>query len=149
MAIIDLVRAMAKVEGYGANPNNRPTKNKNPGDVEYHDWMVNKYHVLGSDGRFAIFPNEDEGFKCMVDILSGPSYKNLTLEQIIVKWNDGNAYKAASQSSLQYLKLVCEFTGMKATDIPTQELVNEEVEFTKNITHNIGIVTPQERSIVT
>src|ERR1700743_2101098 len=100
--VMDLIKAMARVEGFGADPKNRPTRNNNPGDLEYHDWMVHKYKVLGTDGRFAIFANPDQGYAAMADIICGATYRNLTLEQIIIRWNEGSQIKIPSQSSLEY-----------------------------------------------
>ena len=140
--IEELAKAMAKVEGFGANPDNRPTRNNNPGNIEYHDWLAQKYKLLGSDGRFAIFATVGEGFRAMVDILKGPSYHHLTILQIITRWNGTN-----QTNNQHYCNLVCEFTGFKPTDIPTDELVKQQVAYNKQVTHNLGIVSEKDRKV--
>ena len=140
---LELAKAMAKVEGFDASKDNRPTRNNNPGNIEYHDWLTQKYKVLGSDGRFAIFANVDEGYKAMVDILSGPGYRNLTIQQMITRWNGTN-----QSNNKHYCDLVCEFTGFKPTDIPSTEMQAKLVSQTKQATHNLGINTPEQKKVI-
>ena len=53
--------------------------------------------AVGSDGRFAIFPNEDMGRKAADALLKGQGYANLNIKDAINKWappseNNTDAY---------------------------------------------------------
>src|SRR3954451_16726422 len=133
--IEEMAKAMARVEGFGAKPDNRPTRNNNPGNLEYHDWMVHKYKLKGTDGRFAIFVTPEDGWKAMIDILSGPGYRNLTLKQVITRWNGTN-----ERNNQHYINLVCQFTGFKPDDVPSTKLNNLEIARNKSLTHDLGVV---------
>lgn len=51
--------AIAKAEGFGANPNNLPTRNHNPGDLEIGDIGY------GTDQSKTIFPNDVAGWNAL------------------------------------------------------------------------------------
>ena len=74
----------------------RNWRNNNPGNIEYGPF-AQKMGAVGSDGRFAIFPNEDMGRKAADALLKGQGYANLNIKDAINKWappseNDTNAY---------------------------------------------------------
>ena len=111
--MMKLLEAMAKVEGFYANSihKNRPQKNNNPGDI-----MAGKFTQahgsIGSDGRFAIFPDVLTGFKCMAALLKSSTYRGLTIEKALTKWAPPN-----ENATKQYIATICKLTGLKSTDI--------------------------------
>ena len=74
----------------------RNWRNNNPGNIEYGPF-AQKLGAVGSDGRFAIFPNEDMGRKAADALLKGQGYANLNIKDAINKWappseNNTDAY---------------------------------------------------------
>ncbi len=64
----------------------RSWRNNNPGNIEYGPY-AKKAGAVGSDGRFAIFPDYQTGRKAQETLLFDSSgYRNLTLQQAIAKW---------------------------------------------------------------
>ena len=104
-----LLEGMAKMEGFG-RPNARPTKNNNPGDLEYGPF-AKAHGAIGTDGRFAIFPDPATGFSAMRALLQ-TKYGGMTLEDALNKY----APPVENQTNV-YLKDVCSFVGCQPTDI--------------------------------
>lgn len=78
-----LPEAIARMEGwYDTGVPNRPQRNLNPGDLEWHPWMASFGAVKG-DPRFAIFPSADQGFAALRHLLQFPLYKGKTISQAI------------------------------------------------------------------
>lgn len=79
----------------------RSWRNNNPGNIEYGDF-AKKFGALGTDGRFAIFPDEESGRKAKDNLIfesdrakrlstkgdygSGIGYKDKTLSQAITAY---------------------------------------------------------------
>ena len=106
-------QAFARMEGFyveGPTPN-RPQRNHNPGDIEYGIFATH-FGATGTDGRFAIFPDDETGMFCLITLLSGPVYRNLTLEAGINKY----APPVENQTN-EYVALVCQWSGRQPTDI--------------------------------
>ena len=104
-----LLEAMARMEGFG-KPGTRPTRNHNPGDLEYGSFSVS-HGATGTDGRFAIFPSDDVGFEAMRALLV-KHYSGLTLEQALNKYAP-----PAENNTNVYLENVCKWVGCNPTDI--------------------------------
>jgi hypothetical protein len=104
-----LLQAMAKQEGFYAS-GTRPQRNHNPGDLEYHQFAIN-HGATGSDGRYAIFPDDDTGFAAM-RILLLEHYKGLTLQQALDKY----APPAENETNI-YLQHVCAWAECQPTDL--------------------------------
>ena len=102
----DEAGGFASAEGFfdkGKIPN-RPQRNHNPGDVEYGDFAI-RHGATGSDGRFAIFPDDETGMAALRALLSSPGYAGLTTEQKIQKYapsseNNTDAYIASVRQFL-------------------------------------------------
>ena len=117
-----LLQAIAREEGFYA-PGSRPSRNCNPGDLNFEPWEESfgaKLETpLGSEeARFACFPSVTEGFAAMRHLLL-TEYAGLTLEAALNKWappSDGNDTSA-------YLASVSEWTGMSANTILTADLI--------------------------
>jgi hypothetical protein len=76
-----LIQAIAREEGYYVF-GSRPQRNANPGDLEWHPWMQ-RFGSKAGDPRFAIFPNEDEGFDALRHLLGFPIYKGKTIAEFV------------------------------------------------------------------
>jgi hypothetical protein len=105
---LTLIEAMARMEGFG-KPDTRPTRNNNPGDLEYGPF-AQAHGATGTDGRFAIFPDAETGFAAMKALLQ-QKYGGMTLEAAL------NIYAPPIENQTnQYLSDVCEMTGCEPTD---------------------------------
>ena len=79
-------------------------RNRNPGNIKYGQWAKD-HGAIGTDGTFAVFPDEATGTAAQKALLTGDGYKNLTISQMVDKWSpladkgntpEGNAaYKKA------------------------------------------------------
>jgi hypothetical protein len=107
--MMTFLQAIARQEGFYA-AGTRPARNLNPGDIEYGRFAV-AHGATGTDGRFAIFPDEETGFAAMKALFQG-GYAGLTVTQAIEKWappfenNDDN-----------YISHVCSWVGCQPTDL--------------------------------
>lgn len=64
----------------------RSWRNNNPGNIEYGDF-ARRYGAIGTDGRFAIFPDEATGQRARAALIfNGDKYRNLTLTQAIERY---------------------------------------------------------------
>lgn len=64
----------------------RSWRNNNPGNIEYGDF-ARRYGAIGTDGRFAIFPDEATGQRARSALIfNGDKYRNLTLTQAIERY---------------------------------------------------------------
>lgn len=104
-----LLEAMAKQEGFGV-PNTRPTKNHNPGDLEYHQFAI-KHGAIGTDGRYAIFPDDKTGFNAMRELLR-LHYAGMTLKDALDKY----APPIENETNV-YLQHVCAWAECQPTDL--------------------------------
>lgn len=74
----------------------RNWRNNNPGNIEAGSFATGQGGI-GSDGRFAIFPDMPTGRKALSTLLTSRSYIALTIEQAMERYappteNDTNAY---------------------------------------------------------
>ena len=79
-----------------------PFRDNNPGDIKSGDFAT-RHGAIGSDKGIAIFPNAATGSQALHTLLSGPSYKNLTVDQAVKRFappneNDTAAYQASVRS---------------------------------------------------
>jgi len=78
---------------------NHPFRDNNPGDIGYGK-TARSHGAVGQDGKVAIFPNSDAGFEALGELLTGPLYRNLSMDDAIAQYappseNDTAAYQAA------------------------------------------------------
>jgi hypothetical protein len=84
------------------NGGSRAWRNNNPGNIEAGD-RANRYGAVGSDGRFAVFPDEATGHAAH-EMLLKDRYSDKTIDQAVAAWapeKDGNntaAYQAFVQN---------------------------------------------------
>jgi len=74
----------------------RAWRNNNPGNIEYGKFAKD-HGAIGTDGRFAIFPNEKAGTAALSSKLKSATYSSLTIRDAIHKYappfeNDTKAY---------------------------------------------------------
>lgn len=90
---------------YEASGGSRAWRNNNPGNLEYGKFTRNN-GAIGTDGRFAIFPDAATGFNAMAGLLATSSYQKLTIEGAI------NRYAPPNENNVEnYLKSVERQTG--------------------------------------
>ena len=105
-----ICEAIARVEGFNLSPSNRPTRNNNPGDIEWGKFA----QAHGADreevaafGRFAHFPDVATGFAALKALLQTPGYKGKTVAETI------NRYAPPVENNTNnYVALVCQWTGL-------------------------------------
>jgi hypothetical protein len=81
----------------------RNWRNNNPGNIMYGDFAVSM-GAIGTDGRFAIFPDMEMGYKAADALMKSKNYQNLTIGDAIKKWappseNDTGAYQRTFQKA--------------------------------------------------
>ena len=67
----------------------RNWRNNNPGNIEYGPFAI-KYGAIGSDGRFAIFPSEEQGRMAQDALLKSKNYASLSLSDAIKRYAPSN-----------------------------------------------------------
>jgi hypothetical protein len=76
-------------------------RNNNPGNIESGPF-TRTHGAIGSDGRFAVFPNEATGMAAIVALLRSRYYSGQSIAEVIKKYappneNDTRAYIARVQ----------------------------------------------------
>ena len=94
---------------YEKSGGSRAWRNNNPGNLEYGKF-TKANGAIGTDGRFAIFPDTNTGLNAIVALFSTPSYQNLTIENAI------NRYAPPIENNVEnYLKSIENQTGFLRT----------------------------------
>jgi hypothetical protein len=109
MEVVTLVEAIAREEGFYV-PGTRAERNNNPGNIEYGSFAAH-HGATGSDGRFAVFPDNATGFAALRELLM-IHYAGMTLEAALNKFAPPFENDVSS-----YLLNVCQWTGAAPTDI--------------------------------
>lgn len=128
---MNFLQAVAREEGFYAS-GSRPQRNLNPGDLEYHPWMIPYKATLepapknGKPARFAKFPTADDGFACMLALFHHPAvfkgegagrrlvtgYLGATVEEGLNEW----APAGENEPSI-YIARVCLWANCKPDDL--------------------------------
>lgn len=125
-APLTLMEAIARMEGFGADPNNIPTRCNNPGDIIAGSF-ANKYGAIpeaadphcSSDKpfRYAVFPDVATGWGALQALLVR-NYWNMTIEAAI------NKYAPPSENNtINYVDLVCEWCQVTPDTKVTADLI--------------------------
>lgn len=115
---LTIAQAIALVEGWFAHGAvaNRPQRNNNPGDLEFHGWMTTRYGAVIETAtvnpRFAHFPSPETGWQALEDLLATPSYQSLTIAQAVNRFAP-----PAENNDTMYVDSVCQWTGKSANDL--------------------------------
>jgi len=108
------IEAIAKMEGFGANPKNIPTRNNNPGDIVAGKF-TQAHGASGADGRFAVFPTAEAGFDALRALLVR-HYAGSTVRDAI------NRYAPPIENDTDhYVNIVCKLSGLTPETILTAE----------------------------
>lgn len=94
----------------------RSTRNNNPGNIEYGSFARSQ-GAIGSDGRFAVFPDRATGYKAVEGLVFGGKYADLSLQKAIERYAP-----PFENNSLGYARSVANKVGVslstKMRDIP-------------------------------
>ena len=104
---------------YSSSGKSRPNRNNNPGNLEYGPFAI-AHGAIGSDGRFAIFPDAATGIAAQQALLS--TYKsqgNDTIAKIVSKYSPSKENGIAN--TLAYINDVARQTGIGANQKLTDE----------------------------
>ena len=82
-------------------------RNNNPGNIIASSFAF-KHGAVGTNGRWAVFPDEETGFKAAISLLKTKSYVNLSISQAIHKW----APSADGNNPVKYAQKVSNLTGL-------------------------------------
>jgi hypothetical protein len=111
--------AIARMEGFYVK-GSRPQRNHNPGDIEYGKF-ARAHGANGTDGRFAIFPDDTTGFAAMSALFKS-AYLGLTITQAINKYAPSD-----ENNTTRYINLICQWTGLTPDTILNEDILNVEV----------------------
>ena len=148
---------------------NRNWRNNNPGNIEYGE-LAKKYGAIGSDGRFAIFPDYDSGRKAKehlifesnraqslstrLDYGQGIGYKDKTLKQTIASYapiednNDTFKYQRNVLAAVNgQNKKMSEYSAADRKKIMDAMEKEEGFVIGKTETIKKAKVTPQENKV--
>ncbi len=81
-----LVDGIQKQEGW--YPGSRSYRNNNPGNLEYGDF-AKRHGAIGSDGRFAIFPDYETGRAATAALAKSSGYKGMSIAEMGARWSPG------------------------------------------------------------
>ena len=103
--------AIARQEGWLV-ATSRARRNHNPGNIRA-GYFANNHGAFGSDGAFAIFRTDQDGFNAMSELLEG-WYHGDTVQQALTR------YAPPSENNTpRYVADVCEWTGLTPTSLLT------------------------------
>lgn len=103
------LQAMARMEGFYV-AGSRANRNHNPGNIEYGTF-ARVHGAIASDGRFAIFACDQDGFNCLRALLV-QDYASLSIREAIEKYAPAN-----ENDTDAYIRNVCEWAEVPATDL--------------------------------
>lgn len=92
----------------------RAERNNNPGNIEYKGGFARAHGAIGSDGRFAIFPDLETGRKAQAALLSNYGKQGInTVSGIVSKWSPA---KEKGNNTLAYIDYVSRSMGVGANE---------------------------------
>ena len=127
---VDLVRPDGTVEHRAGARNWR---NNNPGNIEYGK-LAQQYGAIGTDGRFAIFPDEQSGRNAMKGLLFDSGvYQGMTIASAL------NKYSPPSENDTEgKIRAVVAETGLDPNTPLDQMTPQQRDAFTLAIQHTEG-----------
>ena len=126
---------------YEASGGSRAWRNNNPGNLEYGKFALDN-GAIGSDGRFAIFPDATTEFNAMTNLLSTNTYQNLTIEGAI------NRYAPQQENNVDnYLKSIEKQTGFSRST-PMNNLSRDNLlKLAKAMANHEGNISGKKRLV--
>ena len=126
---------------YEFSGGSRAWRNNNPGNLEYGKFARDN-GAIGTDGRFAIFPDAATGFNAMAGLLSTNAYQNLTIAGAITR------YAPPSENNVEnYLKSVERQTGFSRSTPMRQLSKDNLLKLAKAMTKHEGNITGKKRLV--
>lgn len=126
---------------YEASGGSRAWRNNNPGNLEDGKFARDN-GAIGTDGRFAIFPDAATGFNAMAGLLATNAYQNLTIEGAI------NRYAPPNENNVEnYLKSIERQTGFPRST-PMNNLSKDNLlKLAKAMTKHEGNMSGKKRLV--
>jgi len=119
----------------------RAWRNNNPGNLEYGVFTRNN-GAIGTDGRFAIFPDTATGFNAMANLLSTSSYQKLTIADAI------NRYAPPSENNVEnYLKSIERQTGFSRSTPMSNLSKDNLLQLAKAMAKHEGNISGKKRLV--
>ena len=121
--LTSVLKAMAQREGYGADPNNRPTRNNNPLNIKYggatKKWVdaglaTIEKAAAADGGNFLVFNDVATGLEAAADLIRSDIYSGLGLDAALRKWS-GNGYGSDILPTSSRTDKIAELKGKAAT----------------------------------
>lgn len=140
---IDTTRMYVGNDGniYEFSGGTRAWRNNNPGNLEYGKFARNN-GAIGTDGRFAIFPDVTTGFNAMANLLSTNAYQNLTIQEAI------NRYAPSSENNVEnYLKSLENQTGFSRSTLMNQLSKSDLLQLAKAMAKHEGNTPGKKRFV--
>jgi hypothetical protein len=110
----------------------RNWRNNNPGNIEAGGF-ANAHGAVGSDGRFAIFPDMPTGQKALSILLTSASYITLTIEQAMMR------YAPPSENNTDaYTKFISSKVGVDPSTVMSGLTADQLLSFVNAIYHYEG-----------
>ena len=126
---------------YEASGGSRAWRNNNPGNLEYGKFALDN-GAIGTDGRFAIFPDSATGFNAMANLLSTNTYQKLTIENAI------NRYAPPSENDIEnYLKSIERQTGFSRSTPMNNLSKNNLLQLAKAMAKHEGNISGKKRLV--
>jgi RHS repeat-associated protein len=106
-------------------------RNNNPGNIIAGKWARDN-GAIGANGRFAVFPDKETGFKAIISLLSSKQYNHLTIIDAI------NKYAPATDNNdpIAYANSIANKTGL-SIDTKIKDLSNAELTKVANVIEKI------------
>lgn len=135
-----LTTAIARQEGYYAEPPTRPRRNNNPGDIMWDgpNGFAARNGATGGDHGpntpMAIFPDPDTGFRAYRKLLNLPAqfdtkgklvhgYVGAKIRQIINRYCPPDAPGNSPEDTAIYLANVCVWMQVRPDDVLTVDMI--------------------------
>lgn len=99
----------------------RSWRNNNPGNLRNYSFS-RENGSIGTDGKFAIFPDTETGQRARKKLLKGSKYHNLTVEQMAYKYEPESKEKSEA-----YCKCIVKRSGLERSRI-LDSLTDEEFD---------------------
>jgi len=124
---LTFLEAVAREEGFGVQ-GSRPTRNNNPGDLEFGP-EAERFGALRGDPRFAVFPDVATGYRALRswflvpakfnehgDLVAG--YHGAKISQVIARFAP-----ATENNVRRYIATVCAFAELDPAELLTEEIL--------------------------
>lgn len=102
-------------------------RNNNPGNIEYGDW-AKSHGAIGSDGRFAIFPDSKSGQAALDSLLRNNTYQNSSVAEAI-----GRYAPKSENNTAGYLAKLLKGIGITDPNTKLKDLSQSQFDALKKV----------------